>query len=57
MQQVRGFVGHQKFGAIGSTQNKRSSGAETPDNNCVFCGHLALAQEAADLALEAGRCD
>ncbi len=50
MQQVRGFVGHEEFWAVGGAQDQRSRGAETRDDDSIFARDFALMEEAADFA-------
>jgi hypothetical protein len=55
VEQVGCFIGHQEFGAIRCSKNQRTRSAQAAHDDGVFCGNFALAEQAADLAFEAGR--
>ena len=54
VEQVVGFVGHQKFGDVSAPEEHRSRVAEALDDDGVFAGDIILAELAATLGAPAG---
>ena len=55
MQQIVSLVGHQELRAVGRAQNQRTSRAQPRHHHRILARHIALVEQAADLALHPPR--
>jgi len=54
VQQVGGFVGHEEFRTVGGAQDQRTGGPQPRNHLGILARHIALMQQAADLAFVTG---